>query len=205
MTNPEDHHEQDERRYIPRDVDFDSLLVVLVTAKIPVEKFGVGAAKTVQHLLDEVAEGESVLSIDAKGNLFRELEVLWLDVKSVHANGDVYVLKEDRQVFNDGRVKRRTLDASLGEKLKPGEDPAKAVTRALAEELGVESGIELVEFIGEENTLYTPDTYPELESSYRFYKYGVVISEDVFKAEGYIEYQADKTNYYVWEKVSKNI
>lgn len=202
MKNPEQHQAQDERTPVSADVDFDTLLQILVDAKIPVDQFGTGGAKTVQHLLNEVADGESVLSVDAKGKLHRELSVLWVDVISTHANGDVYALKEDRQIFNDGREKRRQLNSSIGEKLKPGEEPVQAVTRALAEELGIqEKETTSVHYLGEEQKVHTPDTYPGLESSYYFYKYATVIAEEAFKPEGYVEYQADKTNYYVWELI----
>jgi len=54
--------------------------------------------------------------------------VLWVDVINIRPNGDIYLLKEDRQEFH-GRLKpkRRKLQSSIGEKLKPGEDPAAAV------------------------------------------------------------------------------
>ena len=205
MKNPEQHQAQDERMPVSADVDFDTLLQILVDAKIPVDQFGTGSAKTVQHLLSEVADGESVLSVDAKGKLYRELSVLWVDVLSTHASGDVYALKEDRQVFNDGREKRRQLNSSIGEKLKLGEEPVRAVARALAEELGIqEEETTSLHYLGEEQKVHTPDTYPGLESSYYFYKYATVISEVAFKPEGYVEYQDDKTNYYVWELIHTN-
>lgn len=203
MTNPEVYHPQDERTELARDIDFDTFFEHLVDAKLPLLLYGQGGAKTVHHLLQEVREGESVLSIDAKGNLYREVHVVWVDVFCSLENGDLYTLREDRQEFKDGRIKRRDdLGSSLGEKLKPGEDPQEAVSRAVAEELGITSGIEGSYFLGTEDTVHTPDTYPGLESSYHFYKYATVISEAAFKPEGYIEDQPDKTNYYVWTKVA---
>jgi len=207
MTNPETHHTQDERTQIPHDIDFDAFLQRLIDARLPLLKYGQGPAKTVHHLLKEVQEGESSISFDAKGNLHREVHVLWVDVFCSLSNGDLYRLTEDRQVFKDGRadnVKRRTLSTSLGEKLKPGEDPEEAVERAIAEELGIENGLQEVHYLETEDTEHTPDTYPGLKSFYHNFKYAAVISESAFNPEGYIEDQPDKTNYYVWEKISQS-
>ena len=208
MTNPEFHHDQDTRMPIPQDIHLDAFLKILVDAKLPLDTYGEGPAKTVHHLFKEVQEGESMMSVDAKGNVTREVSVLWVDVFCSLSNGDLYRLTEDRQVFKDGRkdnVKRRTLSTSLGEKLKPGEDPAEAVERAIAEELGIEDGLETVHFVGTEDAEHTPDTYPGLKSFYHNFKYAAVISETAFNPEGYIEDQSDKTNYYVWEKIAEGV
>ncbi len=187
---------------IPVDIDFDSFLAILINAGLPVDLYGKGGAKTVHHLLNEVADGESVMSVDTKGNLHRELDVLWVDVITIRPNGDIYLLREDRQEFHDRpEPKRRKLQSSIGEKLKPGEDPTTAVKRALGEELGIEDDPVSLHHLGNEQSDYTPDTYPGLTSSYRFYKYAAIIPDEAFKSEGYIEYQADKTNYYVWDLV----
>ena len=190
--------QQDQGVALSTETDFDQLLEVLVRAEVPVDDFGTGPAKTVQHLLDEVQSGESVIHVQKTGEILRELRVLWVDVMCELSNGDIYVLREDRQEFKDGRVKRRALNASLGEKLKPGETPEDAVQRALEEELGVQRITNVYDTGYEEKTL-TPDTYPGVKSSYQFYKFATVIPESEFKLEGYVEDQPDKTNYYVWE------
>lgn len=201
MKNPELHHAQEERTVLARDIDFDTLFYHLADANVPLLLYGTGGAKTVQHLLSEIHDGESLLSVDAKGNIYREVEVLWLDVFCKLSNSEIYTLREDRQEFQDGRVKRRNLDSSLGEKLKPGEDPQEAVGRVLAEELGIQSSTEATYFMSHDQTTLTPDTYPGLETDYTFYKYAAIISEDDFESEGYKEVHADKTNYYVWQRL----
>ncbi len=203
MTNPE-LNTQDARIAIAQDISIDELIEKLVAGNIPVEAYGTGVAKTIPHLLTEIRDGESLMSIDASGNVHREVHALWIDVVCELENGDAYTLKEDRQEFKDGRTKRRTLHSSLGEKLKPGEDPEKAVSRAIQEELGIEAEPRGLYYLGEERTLYTPDTYPGLETSYQFYKYVTMLDESSFNTDGYIEYQADKTNYYVWEQIPRS-
>lgn len=183
---------------LERTIEVEQLLKVLLNAGVPVEEFGTGVAKTVHHLLAEVQDGESIIKVMPNGEILRELSVVWVDVSYVHPSGDTYRLREDRQEFKDGRVKRRILQSSLGEKLKPEENPEVAVFRALEEELGV-TDVEGVEYVDSEEKTLIPDTYPGVTSSYKFYKYATTIGDAAFKPEGYIEEQSDKTNYYVWE------
>ncbi len=205
MTNPEfSQLEQgvvfDERTTVQQ------LKTALRRGGVHVDRFGMGPAKTIENLLDEIHEGESTITVKSNGEILRELRVVWVDVFCELSNGDVYRLREDRQEFKDGRednIKRRTLDSSLGEKLKADEAPEVAVMRALEEELGIKEIIS-VQSHGSTAKVLTPDTYPGLESSYIFYKFETVIPESAFNPEGYIEDQPDKTNYYVWDLVQNS-
>lgn len=198
MISPEAAKSPGARVTLPSDISFDTLMEKLITGNISVEDYGVGNAKTVSHLLSEINEGEATVTIDEANNIYREVSVLWADVLCVCSDGRVYILKEDRQEFKDGRVKRRNLDSSIGEKLKPSEAPNDAVSRALREELSVEE-IDRVYDVGYNERTFIPDTFPGIESTYKMHKYVTVIPEKEFKPEGYVEYQNDKTNYYVWE------
>lgn len=198
MTNPETTPELEQRQVLPASANFDQLLEKLVEGKIPVETYGTGNAKTVNHLLSEVNEGEAIITIDNQGNVYREVNVLWVDVLCELSNGDVYYLREDRQEFKDGRTKRRALEFSIGEKLKPSEEPADAVRRALNEELGL-TEFDRLHKVGYDEKTFVPDTFPGIESTYKMHKYVSAIPESGYKPEGYVEYQADKTNFYNWE------
>ncbi|MDB5180458.1 MAG: hypothetical protein JWO54_216 [Candidatus Saccharibacteria bacterium] len=198
MTNPEQAELQNLRTIVPADITLDQLMEKLIAGNVPVDQFGVGNAKTVLHLLTEIVEGETVMTIDDNHNVYRNVNVLWADVLCELADGKVYILREDRQEFKDGRVKRRALGSSIGEKLKPSESPEDAINRALQEELGVKT-IDRIHKIGYNERTFIPDPFPGLESSYQMHKFVTVIPESEFKSEGYVEYQQDKTNYYVWE------
>ncbi len=201
MTNPETANPSNDRVVtLPQDTTIDQLLERLVAGNIPVGDYGTGNAKTVLHLLSEISEGEATLTIDNGNNVFREVNVLWSDVLCEHSDGTVYLLKEDRQEFKDGRVKRRNLESSIGEKLKPSESPEEAVGRALQEELGISDATGIYR-IGYDERTFIPDTFPGIESTYKMHKYVTVIPESEFQPQGYIEYQADKTNYYVWTQL----
>jgi hypothetical protein len=200
MTTPEIAKQDEKIERIESDITFDKLLDLLLASGIPVDQWGVGAAKTVGHLLSEITEGESLVYIDASGRLRREVNVLWIDVFHETIEGDLHYLVEDRQEFKDGRIKRRTMDSSLGEKMKPTEDSEEAAVRALAEEIGVTDIASLYYFDTTQKSMI-PDTYPGFESDYLMHKYVSTLSEKDFVPEGYVEEQPDKTNYYVWQQI----
>jgi hypothetical protein len=185
-------------------IDFTSLSYeefsrCLRDCNIPLDLWGMGVAKTVSDLRNEIIAGESVLTIDALGNLIRSVNVTWLDV--IYIDGDtIYILKEDRQEYSDGRIRQRNLSTSLGEKMLPYETPHEAAYRALSEEIGVTS-VEGLYTIGSSKTIHTPDAYPGLISNYVNESYVAVIGEQDFNPDGYIERQESKTNYYVWQKL----
>lgn len=203
METPEIKHTTEEFITLPRDINIDQLFNRLLKARIPINKYGKGAAKTINHLLAEINEGESVITVNSSGNLFRQVNVLWVDVFCILASGDMYVLKEDRQEFNDGRIKVRNLDSSIGEKLQPSESLQDGVKRSLHEEIGVDEIDKICEAGYEEKT-FIPDTFPGIESTYKMHKFETVIPETAFVPEGYIEEQSDKTNYYTWKLVQKS-
>lgn len=203
MTNPEIERIHEDVVTLPNDTTYDELLSRLIDGKIPVDAYGVGNAKTLSHLLAEINEGESIVTIDVRGIVRRQVTVLWVDVICTLSNGDVHILKEDRQEFKDGRVKVRNLTSSLGEKLKPSETINEGVMRALQEEIGAEEVDNLYETGYEEKT-FIPETFPGIESTYSMHKFACVIPEQAFVPEGYVEKQHDKTNYYTWERIHTN-
>ena len=97
--------------------------------------FEQGNAKSIAHLFAELERGEAE-PIVRNGQLIRRLAVLNIDVFA-EINGRRLHLVEDRQVFADGRIRRRALPASVSEKLHTGEDRVAAVVRALEEELWI--------------------------------------------------------------------
>jgi hypothetical protein len=171
---------------------------VLLKCEVPLDHYGVGNAKTVEQLLSEVSQGESVLTIDQHNRLKRIVNVVGVDVLYETPEGEVYVLKENRQEFKDGRVRRRNVASSLGEKMKPLESPDQAAKRALWEELGIQTSEALYE-IGHTKKTSFSETYPGIESTYTLNAFVAKIPENEFDPKGYVEYQGDKTNYYRWE------
>lgn len=185
---------------IPPDTSFDVFYGILEEAGIPLAEYGAGQAKTLQNLHTELSQGESVLRLDKKGKLTREVNVLWVDVLCEMPDGSVYIIREDRQEFKDGRIRNRKLDGSIGEKIKPNETLEEAVVRAMSEELGLRTMTSLYKF-DEETRTFFPPTFPGIESTYNMTRFVTSIPPEDFAPEGYIEVQPEKTNYYVWDRI----
>lgn len=162
--------------------------------------WGTGEAKTLAHLQREIESGECVLCTDEAGKLLRRVVVAGADVYYQSLDGKKYRLKEDRQVFKDGRERRRDLGQAVIEKMKPNEDPRVAVIRGIQEELGISNEITLTKTSTDVRQVISP-SYPGLESEYVRHIFQVTLIDQQFNPNGYVEKQPDKSTYFVWEKV----
>ena len=176
------------------------LKALLEWADVDLAAWGSGSAKTVDHLLREIEYGESEVNFSPEGTVTRRVRVAWVDVLHFDANGNVYQLYEDRQEYVDGRIRKRILDSSLGEKFHPSEEPVEAAIRALSEELGITDYVSL-HVIGSEQTTHSPDSYPGLESQYDTHSFVAVVDDNTYDPHGYVEEQGDKSNFYKWKLI----
>lgn len=183
-------------------MQLNELQAILERHRIPTESWGQGKAKTLDHLLAEINGEEAVLQ-EESDRLLRVISTVMLDVYCA-VGDEVLVLKEDRQIFRDGRCRRRNMDASLGEKMKRGEEAEKTARRALQEELYITENIPLTQ-TSEPRTECAPSrSFPGLFTINTRYTFKVSLPQNHFRAEGYTERQSDKTTYFVWEKVKSN-
>lgn len=162
---------------------------------VPIGEWGLGSTKTLGHLINEVASGESTLEIGEAGKVHRRIAVVGVDVFFNSPDGRL-VLKEDRQVFHDGRERRRDLVASIAEKVRVRENVISAALRALDEELGLEKAI--VDYERSFETERPSIAFPGLITDSQIFIFSTEISGDQFKREGYIEEQPDKKSYFIW-------
>jgi hypothetical protein len=162
---------------------------------IDISRFGQGSAKSLEHLFREIESGETQL-VEENGRLIRRVSVLAVDVFH-EVDGDRLRLKEDRQVFADGRVRRRSMPTSIGEKLRIEEDPLEAIARALKEELGI-SKFDVLTPVRTTTTMEESPSYPGILSKYSSHELGIVIDPTEYREEGYTEIQTDKTTYFIW-------
>lgn len=165
---------------------------------ISIEKWGKDEHKTIGHLIREIEDGEAGL-VEESGELFRDSMAIGLDVFYVDKCGNRLVLKEEKQIFDDGRERRRSLSTSLGEKIRAGEDKGAAARRALREELGINPKDEIT-FIKTKKTLKESQSYPGLVTRRVLYLYEYQVDENDFRLQGYAEYEGGKTTYFVWTK-----
>ncbi|MBU1985065.1 hypothetical protein KJ815_11730 [bacterium] len=172
------------------------LLALLHKHAIDVARFGTGSAKMLAHLLAEIADGETLLA-EVDGRLVRRVSVLGVDVFA-DIDGKHFRLVEDRQIFRDGRERRRKMPTSVSEKLHQGEEVLAAVTRALGEEIGISEFTLLSSTPRTRTETEDSPSYPGILSEYTKYEVDVLIASSAYKAEGYQEIQTDKTTHFVW-------
>lgn len=186
-----------ERECFFRPRSIDELTSYLKSEGIQLDNWGTGNAKTVANLFRELSEGEVFLVKTPEG-LVRKLAAANVRVYFQEANGQVLYLKEQKQIFKDGRERIRDhMTWSIAEKIHPGEDILAAVKRALQEELNITDEIVL---IGKGRTVNNVNSfsYPGIKSQYVSHAFEAFLSLSQFKPNGYIEEQVDKTSYWQW-------
>jgi hypothetical protein len=166
---------------------------------IPLDQWGKGQAKTFQHLLKEMAENECELVEDEEKGLVRRVSVLGIDIYYQPQGSERLRLFEEKQVFIDGRERRRSLPTSMGEKLTPGEDLDQAAKRAIREELGITDGVQ-AQYIKTLRNERVSDSFPGLLSQYVNHFYEANLTEKQYNPEGFKEVQEDKTTYFAWRQ-----
>ncbi len=180
--------------------EIESLKQHLSSFGINLNLWGKGKAKTVEHLFAEVKSGEAVLE-ERESELIRKTTVCKAEVFHTDAEGGHWHLKEEKQVFKDGRERVRKLNSSVSEKIKANEDPLASIKRGIVEELDLQGDLSVNQGETDEEEEESP-SYPGLKTVYVLHKFTVELAADQFKPEGYQEDQKDKTTYFVWEKVS---
>ena len=155
------------------------------------DKYATGKAKTLDHLLHEVRSGECSLFLE-EGVLIRGVELVGLNITRGNQ-----VLEELFQEFYEGQRRRtRKLDASAGEKMKPGETPEKAVKRLVKEEFPI-----LLSSLG---TLSRGDdisrgaeslSYPGLVTKYTIHMFSIELSIEL---PPFVVMEEDKWVGYGW-------
>lgn len=183
------------------ELSVEGLMQQLAGAGIYTTEWGTGQAKTPAHLQEEIKSGETILAKDEQGRLLRTVEVGGADIYYEAPDGKKYRLIEEKQVFKDGRERRRDLGHAVSEKMKPGEDPLEAITRGIREELGIEGELNVTPS-GDEVQVIPSPSYPGLQSKYTRHTFVATLTEGQYRPKGYIEEQADKSTFFVWQEIS---
>ena len=184
--------------------EFDHELIDLTNLlkqhDIPCDLWGTGKSKTINHLLDELKNNECELKL-ISSNLTRSIEFVGIKIFYTDEEGQKWFLKEERQEFKDGRIRRRNMPSSVSEKMKSGEDPLISGIRGIREELGVK--VYAHQLIKHKDLHYDGGSlsYPGLETKYKGHKFICELEKSQFNPVGYIEVQPDKKTFFVWNKL----
>ena len=175
---------------------------VLEKAGVPLELWGKGEAKTLSHLVGEISRRATNFFFDEKEEKWvREVRPVEVHVFYESPEGVTYFLREEKQVFKDGRERRRNYPW-VGEKMeKDDEDSLAAAVRAIEEEVGLippfASG---PNFTGDKEIQRDSGSYPGIVSRHSVSCFEVYLTPEQFNPEGYIEEQEEKSTFVVWEK-----
>lgn len=180
----------------------EELTNYLLEFNIPVDKYGTDGFKTISHLLAEIKEGETVLK-EENGELHRYVEFIGARV-IYKKDGINYRLYETKQVFKDGRTRVRNLPYSMAEKFKPGEDTKNGLIRGFKEELDIVVSEDQFAFYNKVRFDENSD-YPGIKSHHIGHEYLVLLNDDQYSPEGYIERQSDKDVHFGWRKINGKI
>lgn len=180
----------------------DNLSLQLEKAGIDTSLWGTGGYKTFDHLLNEIECQEAILTTNVNGELLRKVEIVGAAIYYLTDDGSKYYLLEEKQIYVDGRERRRSAinNRSVFEKKKPNESPMGAMTRGIQEELGLEGDIYL-EKADMYHTVTDSASYPGLKADNTFYMFESMLTQEQFNPDGYIERQPDKTTYFTWVKI----
>lgn len=181
----------------PKDLLEKKVKELLTSVCIDYSKWGKGNSRTFDDFLRELVRGESKLSLDSKGKLLRTVSIACIDI----TYRDLKLI-EERQVFEDGRVRIRGLSATVTEKILPEEDPEKAALRGLEEELGIINTDTFNAVDKKESLRIESPSYPGVRSRYIVHHFEATIDSNEYQPEGYIEQNKDEglTAFFKWKR-----
>lgn len=174
-----------------------SLKKRLLSLGVPLELWEKDGAKGLDDLFAELNKRECTLE-----GIERTFRTIIIDV--LHGNERLVELK---QVFNDGRIRKRALPlGTLSEKLAAGERIESGIRRVF-EELGIKKlGRDFKLQPLKNKTLVGPSTsYPGLLSINSVIRFRVRLPDRAYKPEGYTEVQRKKKSIFIWRRIRKPV
>lgn len=141
----------------------EQLEKLLIDNRINTTLYGKPGTKSLDNLLNEIKNGETVMNIKDK-KLTREVHVL-----QIYIIFNSKILTETNQLFHATPTREawsRQRNCALAEKIYPGEDIKQSIHRSLKEELGIFYVSENDDIRPVEIETKHSASYPELESIY---------------------------------------
>jgi len=178
----------------------EELMNYLTKFAVDFSSWGTGKSKRIEDLYKEIVNKDCKLEEHGE-YLLRIIEFVGVKIY-YRKEEELWMLKEDRQEFNDGRIRRRNLPSSVAEKMISGESSIEAAVRGISEELGIK--ISSAQLTKKKDINYNGGSmsYPSLRTKYKGYGFTCFFTDEQFKKEGYIEFQTTKKTYFKWVKIS---
>lgn len=185
-------------------MDIKGLEAFLRDHHVPLEKWGKGEARSLEHLAKELAAGEAILTIEEDGRLLRTGFGVAIWVYYVDKQGRRFWLKEECQKYANGNERRRgdLIEMSIGEKRQASESVQEAAERAFREELKLKIPFDRLEVLPPRDKRTPSKAFPGLDTRYATNVFRITLREEEVDPDGYVEVQPDKTTYFKWKLVS---
>lgn len=181
---------------LPVEMSVWGLTKLLVLFGVKLDDWGIGEARTVEHLFTEIELGESFLRIGNSEKLERVLSI----VKMIIVDPQKGTLLEDYQILPDGT--RRDRRRSPSGKISVKETPAVALVREMNEELNLKK--EDYSAIFDETRVEEKPSraYPDLRSIYEIHPVRITLNPHVDINDGYttIDKEDGKKLFFCWQK-----
>jgi hypothetical protein len=149
-----------------------------------------GSNKTVENLLQEINENDCKL-VEKDGELYRSVK--FIKVKVIYKN---LTLIEDRQVFDNGSVRKRKFQG-VSEKIKDNETIYHGAIRGLEEELNIQVDFNFLIYLENKEIIEDSKSYPGLLTEYDAHYFEYRLDDEQYREE-YIEIQDAKKTYFKW-------
>ncbi len=187
----------------------DEVALLLKLNGISTEHWGVGKAKTVEDLVDEVVKGECVLDRIAEGEVKRKMQIARVYVSIHMPNGQTLELWEDKQVMESGGSRDRLrFGAGLAEKMTKLEEPTGAAARGIEEELFEKKKVvppNSLRFVAELDEEEESQSYPGLTTQLHIFKYEWDMPPNLYKEDGYVETKPNgQQTFFKWQEIIHN-
>lgn len=180
-------------------VSLSHLEEILRFYSIDTELYGKGERKDLEDLYDEIIDGESEIFSNGK-DVLRVINTVNLFIFYKDESPNEYLfLREEKQVFNDSRVKIRNLLPSISEKKLREENSLTSLQRGVEEELGLMLNLQKLERLPDRIEIKKSKSYGIYTKNYMeeyFY-----LLEDVQYRKRYIEVQSKKKICFSWQKI----
>ena len=175
----------------------EEIIDLLTEYRTPFRFWNGQLGESLDGFVSSIRLGETWLEAASDG-LIHHVNVAVVTVRHL-LNGQWLELREDRQEFPDGTIKRRKFSGSLGEKIRENETPLNAAKRGLFEELSFpkHAKYQMVSDEIEVTQRRITHWYPGLTDKYNRNQFMCDIPQEMYKPE-YVEIYLNKRIYFKW-------
>jgi hypothetical protein len=159
---------------------------------LPLDKYGVGKAKSFDRLMEEIKSGETQIIFE------NHQPVRLIQVARVYVFHKERQLVESKQTIKGQGDRFRNLNC-VSEKFKLSESALDAACRGIEEELGLYVKNSDLVILGKKSEERESPSYPGLVTRYDFYDFRWELPEKHYHPKGYIAEEGESITFFNWK------